>query len=98
MSKNDERFLMKVVDMYYKEEMSQEKIAKKLDVSRTTISRALAKAKKDGFVKIIIDFPAENSIELEKELEEKYQMKEVIVVRSGNVETSEYLVAKEAAS
>ena len=40
MSKSDERFLMKVVDMYYKEEMSQEKIAKKLDVSRTTISRA----------------------------------------------------------
>lgn len=97
MSRNDERFLMKVVDMYYKEEMSQEKIAKKLNVSRTTISRALSKAKKEGFVKIIIDFPAENSIELEKKLEDKYQMKEVIAVRSGNSQASEYLVAKEAA-
>jgi transposase len=48
MNKNDERFLIKVVDMYYNEEMSQEKIAKKLDVSRATISRALTKAKKEG--------------------------------------------------
>lgn len=97
MSRNDERFLMKVVDMYYKDEMSQEKIAKKLDVSRTTISRALSKAKKEGYVKIIIDFPAENSIELEKKLEEKYQLKEAVAVRSGNEEASDYLVAKEAA-
>ena len=75
MSKSDERFLMKVVDMYYKEEMSQEKIAKKLDVSRTTISRALAKAKKEGIVKVIINFPVENSIEMEKKLEKKFNLK-----------------------
>lgn len=97
MSKSDERFLMKVVDMYYKEEMSQEKIAKKLDVSRTTISRALAKAKKEGIVKIIINFPIENSIELEKKLEKKYNLKEVIAVKSGDQKASDYFVAMEAA-
>ena len=97
MSKSDERFLMKVVDMYYKEEMSQEKIAKKLDVSRTTVSRALAKAKKEGIVKVIINFPRENSIEMEKKLEQKYNLKEVIAVKSGNEKASDYLVAMEAA-
>lgn len=97
MSKSDERFLMKVVDMYYKEEMSQEKIAKKLDVSRTTISRALAKAKKEGIVKVIINFPVENSIEMEKKLEKKFNLKEVIAVKSGDEKASDYLVAMEAA-
>ena len=63
MSKNDERFLMKVVDFYYKEEMSQEQIAKRLNVSRTTISRALTKAKNEGYVKIIINIPAERKME-----------------------------------
>lgn len=98
MSRNDERFLMKVVDMYYKEELPQEKIAKQLNVSRTTISRALTKAKKEGYVKIIIDFPAESSIDLEKTLEQKYQLKEVIAVKTKNKEEVDYLAAREAAA
>ena len=48
MGRNDDRFLMKIVDMYYKQDMSQEKIAKRLNVSRTTISRALARAMKEA--------------------------------------------------
>ena len=98
MGRNDDRFLMKIVDMYYKQDMSQEKIAKRLNVSRTTISRALARAKKEGFVKILIDFPAENSINLEKQLEEKYSIKEVVAVTSKTEEVSGDLVAREAAS
>lgn len=94
MGRNDDRFLMKIVDMYYKQDMSQEKIAKRLNVSRTTISRALARAKKEGFVKILIDFPAENSINLEKQLEEKYSIKEVVAVTSKTEEVSGDLVAR----
>ncbi len=37
---------MRVADMYYQQEMLQDEIAKKLNVSRTTVSRALTKAKK----------------------------------------------------
>ena len=96
MSKNDERFLMKVVDFYYKEEMSQEQIAKRLNVSRTTISRALTKAKNEGYVKIIIDFPAENTMELEKELEKKYPLKEAVIAASADQANSGYLVARAA--
>ena len=72
MAKSDDRFLMRVADMYYQQEMLQDEIAKKLNVSRTTVSRALTKAKKEGYIKIIMDFPSENVIELEKELEKKF--------------------------
>ena len=68
MTKSDERFLLRVADMYYQQQMLQDEIAKKLNVSRTTISRALTRAKKEGYIKIIIDFPYENEVELEKEL------------------------------
>ena len=97
MTKNDKRFLVRVADMYYQQEMLQDEIAKKLNVSRTTISRALTKAKKEGYVKIIIDFPTENVIELEKELEKKYKLKEVIVVKIEDKKDRDILVAKEAA-
>ncbi len=36
MAKSDDRFLMRVADMYYQQEMLQDEIAKKLNVSRTT--------------------------------------------------------------
>lgn len=98
MAKNDERFLLRVADMYYQQEMLQDEIAKKLNVSRTTISRALTKAKKEGYIKIVIDFPTENVIELEKELEKKYHLKEVIAVKTDNTKDRDILVAKQAAN
>ncbi len=97
MAKSDERFLMRVVDMYYQQEMLQDEIAKKLNVSRTTVSRALSKAKKEGYIKIIIDFPVENMIELEKEMEKKFHLKEVIAVKVDDINNRDILVAREAA-
>ncbi len=97
MAKSDERFLMRVVDMYYQQEMLQDEIAKKLNVSRTTVSRALSKAKKEGYIKIIIDFPAENMIELEKEMEKKFHLKEVIAVKVDDINNRDIFVAREAA-
>ena len=97
MTKSDERFLLRVADMYYQQQMLQDELAKKLNVSRTTISRALTRAKKEGYIKIIIDFPYENEVELEKELEKKYALKEVIAVKADNINDRDILVAKQAA-
>lgn len=79
MNTDSQRFLMKIVEMYYRDEMSQEVIAKKLSISRTTVARYLNKAKEEGYVKITINFPEENSILLEKQLESTYNLKEAIV-------------------
>lgn len=50
MKRRDERFLMKVADMYYRDELSQDIIASKLNISRTTVSRALTSAKQAGYI------------------------------------------------
>ena len=96
MSSKDERFMIKVVDMYYKEEMSQDAISKKLNISRATVSRTLTRAKKEGIVKIQINYPSENTIELEKNIEKKFGLKEVLIGVENESVSNDYAVALQA--
>ena len=96
MSSKDERFMIKVVDMYYKEEMSQDAISKKLNISRATVSRTLTRAKKEGIVKIQINYPSENTIELEKNIEKKFGLKEVLIGVENESVSKDYAVALQA--
>ena len=75
----EERFIIKVVEMHYKQGMSQQEIGKKLNVSRTTISRTLAQAKREGYVQIKINYPEGSAINLEEQLEKKFQLKEAVI-------------------
>ncbi|MDD3186114.1 MAG: sugar-binding domain-containing protein [Anaerostipes sp.] len=75
----EERFIIKVLEMHYKQGMSQVEIGKKLNVSRTTVSRALTRARKEGYVQIKINYPEGSMTNIEAVLEEKYELKEAIV-------------------
>lgn len=97
MKRRDERFLMKVADMYYRDELSQDLIASKLNISRTTVSRALTSAKRAGYIKIVFDFPTESSVEIEKQIEQKYNIKEAGVALVNNTSESNHEVSKTAA-
>ena len=76
----DERFIYKVVEMYYRKGMSQLQIGKTLNVSRTTVFRALEKAKKEGYVQVVINRPQGLLISKEEALEKKFQLQEAIIV------------------
>lgn len=80
----EERFIIKVVEMHYKQGMSQQEIGKKLNVSRTTISRALAQAKREGYVQIQINYPQDSAISLETTLEQKFDLKEAVIASTQN--------------
>lgn len=80
----EERFIIKVVEMHYKQGMSQQEIGKKLNVSRTTISRALAQAKREGYVQIKINYPQDSAISLETILEQKFNLKEAVIASTQN--------------
>lgn len=75
----EERFIIKVVEMHYKQGMSQLEIGKKLNVSRTTISRTLAQARKEGYVQIKINYPDGAMTSTETILEEKFHLKEAVI-------------------
>ncbi len=96
---NDLRIMLKVCDMYYKQDLNQDQIAQRLGLSRPTISRILKNARAEGLVQIDITPPAEiNFFELERSLERRYGLKDVIVVKEEpNLEIQKREVGRAAA-
>lgn len=78
--------------MYYQLDYSQQDIAKKLEVSRPTVSRLLQQAKSEGIVQIKIMDPTEKNEEVSSQLAEKFQLKKVIVASVPQYE--DYIVKK----
>jgi deoxyribonucleoside regulator len=71
--------IIEVAKLYYQLDYSQQEIAKKLDVSRPTVSRLLKQAKDSGIVEIKIHNPVEAGEELTEQLKAKFGLKEVVV-------------------
>lgn len=71
--------IIEVARLYYQLDYSQQEIAKKLDVSRPTVSRLLKQAKESGIVEIKIHNPVEAGALLTEQLKMKFGLKEVVV-------------------
>ncbi|WP_455543585.1 sugar-binding transcriptional regulator [Intestinibacter sp.] len=77
----DTRLMLKCCVMYYENQMGQSEIAKKLGISRPTVSKLIKEAKERGYVRIEIVGPQQQDCyKLERKLEEKFGLKEAIVV------------------
>lgn len=90
---NEEKLslLVDVAELYYKQEMSQEEIAQRLHISRSNVSRMLAKAKEEGVVEIKINYFNTRSFQLEEEIKHKFGVKEVFVYNTGNISSDSVL-------
>jgi len=76
----DYRLLLKVSKLYYEQGLTQQEISQRLTLSRPKVSRLLKQAEDVGIVKInIIPQPGIHT-DLESALEEKYALKEAVVV------------------
>ncbi len=95
---DDVRLMVKVCDLYYNQNISQQQIAKMLGLSRPTVSRLLSSSREQGIVKITISNLDEIRYwELERELEKMYSLKEVLIVDScGSDEELKVLLGKTA--
>jgi DNA-binding transcriptional regulator LsrR (DeoR family) len=83
MARVDElRLMTKVARMYYEQGLRQTEIMERLNVSQSTISRLLKRAEKAGIVRITVSVPSGAHPELEEALQEKFELKEAIVVDS----------------
>src|SRR3972149_5510908 len=74
------RLLTRIAGLYYMENLTQQEVAERLNISRTKVSRYLDRAKKEKIVEIKINLPEEDYSNLENEIEKKFDMKECIVV------------------
>ncbi|GCF93182.1 DeoR family transcriptional regulator [Enterococcus florum] len=95
---NEISTLLKVAELYYLDRMNQNDIAKIIGVSRPSISRMLEEAREKHIVKISIEAPFERNNALMIELKRKFELVEVIVVKSlGDYEYDLDNVGKAAA-
>ena len=72
--------LVQVARLYYEHDLSQNEIAKKINLSRPYISKLLHEAKQAGIVKIKIEDPVMSENWLERKLRVYYGLNKVIVV------------------
>ena len=85
---DDWRLIYKVCSLYYEDDMRQQEVSDYLGISRATVSRMLQKGKESGIVRVEVINPVQFSYnKLEKALERKYGLKEVIVVESSALDT-----------
>lgn len=76
----NQRIALKVAQLYYENELTQDEIAKKLRLSRPKVSRLLQEARDAGFVKITVAaFPGSHT-RLEQQLEERYGLLDVLAI------------------
>ena len=78
---DDLRTIYKCCSLYYENNKNQQEICEYLQLSRSTVSRMLKAGREQGIVKISVENPLQYSYgELEKEIEKRYGLKEIIVV------------------
>lgn len=60
--------LARVSSMYYEDNLTQDEIAHRIAVSRSTVSRMLQEARDSGVVEVIVHYPWKTACEIEDEL------------------------------
>ena len=78
----DTKLMVKIANLYYKDNLKQESISRKLKVSKYQVNRILKRAIKSGVVQINIIDPTINISSLEEKLEKKFNLKRAIVVEN----------------
>jgi deoxyribonucleoside regulator len=85
------RLYTKIAYLYYRGGLTQQDIARKLEISRQSVGRILKKAEDEGIVSVTINSPLLRSIDgCEAELERRFGLKEAVVV--SPVDTSDEVI------
>lgn len=84
---DDVHLMVKVCDLYYNQNISQQEISKSLNLSRPTVSRLLSSAREQGIVQISISNLNDIQYwEWERKLEKRYGLKAVLIVEDPDEE------------
>lgn len=92
----EENLMLKVAWFYYMDNMTQQHIAEYLGISRMRVVKLLSQAKADGVVQFKIKQSAKARMTVEHMLIDKYNLKDIFIVPSGQENVNDSL-AKAAA-
>jgi DNA-binding transcriptional regulator LsrR (DeoR family) len=72
--------LAQVASLYYEDNLTQDKIARRIHTSRSTVSRLLREARKVGIVEIIVHYPWKTAPEIERDLITRFHLRHAQVL------------------
>ncbi len=75
-------FLVEVSKLYYEQDLSQQEIARRFDVSRSLVSHLLKLSRDQGIVEIRINDPRSRLVRLQRRLCERFAIAHAVVVAS----------------
>ena len=93
----EKNLIMKIAWLYYVDNLTQQQIAEKLDISRMKVVKYLNQAKTDGVVQFRINRETKERVETEQALLDKYNLEDVFVVPSNEQGDLNDSIAKAAA-
>ena len=86
-----EEIVAEVAILIYEQGLTQQQVADRIGVSRSTVSRLLDKAQREGIVQIYINTPFGRSLELQTQLCKRFGLKEARVLVSDSLTYDEML-------
>ncbi len=86
--------LAQIASLYYEQELTQNEIARQLNLSRVKVYRLLKQAKAENVVQITINWPLERDLDLELSLKKTFDLKEALVLKTGPSAPSLHLLGQ----
>lgn len=78
-----EYLLLQVASLYYEQGLTQEEVARRVNLSRSNVSRLLAEARRQGVVEIHVRHPVPTVPTLESKLKSRFGLQDAHVLASG---------------
>ena len=85
-----EELLLRVAWFYYKDELTQDEIARRLSVSRASVGRMLDRARKVGLVSINLNAEHLDAFEVSSQLRRTFNLTEALVVPDHDKEPADH--------
>jgi lsr operon transcriptional repressor len=85
-----EELLLRVAWFYYKDELTQDEIARRLSVSRASVGRMLERARRVGLVSINLNADHLNAFEVSNQLRRTFNLAEALVVPDHDKEPADH--------
>jgi len=83
-SRDTELLTVRIAELYYDEDKTQDEIGALLGVTRWKVGRLLAQAREKGIVRIEIVHPRARRLGVERELRERFGLDDAVVVPGGD--------------
>ena len=83
---DEAQLMVQVARMYYENNLTQEDIAQRLNLSRQKVSRMLIEARTHGIVKIMIYDPNPSDPNLQEELKNRFGLRDVVLASGEKLE------------